>query len=1084
MFELVSRSWRKNRQPVVFLIVAVIVVLCLLIYVRIVNADLIEKYRIQLKTRSFIPPIDRSAIPLKINVQTSDRVHAIMQFNDPLTYLQKQALLSSGVVLLEYLPDQAWFASVPRTLDENDPVLAPLRWIDTIPASDRVDPDWLASMGGTDSLNPDGTVKSSVKFFADVSTSTIYFTVSTLGGYVESYSPVADRYIISLPPTVYSLLYELDQVQYVNYFELPVVPDNDHSRHWANTNPVHDMNIFGSGVNAGIWDEALVATGHPDLYGRVTIGEPLYPRKYKTLSQHSTHVAGTIAGNGANSANVGGAPFQWRGHAPTAKVFSYAYSGPDGTAAWDEMAQAVDKGIDVANVSMGNYVGWEWIGGAWKWKGDDYPQALFGKYSSSAPPTDKVIYEEGLFIAQSAGNHRDDGRVDVANQPPDWDQGLNKKGYDTIQPISTGKNIMCVGATDGNNMSAFSDWGPTDDGRIKPDVVAHGVNVRSTFPYDTAFRFWPYQFLSGTSMATPVVTGSAALLIGRFQQKYPYVFKQYNGLANFADWNAYGKESDFAFGEPQYQAQSFLAPVSGQLDGFKVEASLFKSVGDLASGWRFYLVRDNNGKPGDFINNSLDTQVLITDSFLAEIKVFDIFLPKGPYLKMGDRYWIVGQRLGKGGTMAASLRTGPDKYKDGDLIWSADGVNWKSETSANMNDASVEDYNPGFSAPDMDLYFELRFRKRPLPSTLKALFINTATDLGRPGPDYQYGWGLINNKAAIDAIDGKEVVEAMIGDKSDPSQIPPGWVVKNIPGEIDEYQISVASGTPVLKVTLAWDDKPAAENAAKVLINDLDLYLIGPDGNKYFPWTLNPQQPEDTATMTKADTINNVEQVYVKDPKAGLWKAEVDGSKINVFENHRNNTFAFNSQSYSLAGIGTKLAEKNTPIGGVGGILLTGDPADPSSAIIPPGAVNQEFYGSVSSVPAPAQPPAGLLAAGKAYEFGPTGMEFNKNLPVTLTLKYDPKFSPSSVDVFNFNPNSNSWEKITAGKKVDPGNYTISVKADHFSIFMPMSSSPLTGVSKIFLLLLAAGSLSAGTLLIGFGKVMSSGRQSPTANIL
>ncbi|MFX5784919.1 S8 family serine peptidase, partial [Acinetobacter baumannii] len=57
-------------------------------------------------------------------------------------------------------------------------------------------------------------------------------------------------------------------------------------------------------------------------------------------------------------------------------------------------------------------------------------------------------------------------------------------------------------------MSSFSSWGPTDDGRIKPDLVADGVSVTSTGGNSTT----SYATLSGTSMAAPNTTGSLLLL--------------------------------------------------------------------------------------------------------------------------------------------------------------------------------------------------------------------------------------------------------------------------------------------------------------------------------------------------------------------------------------------------------------------------------------------------------------------------------------------------------------------------------------------------------------------------------------------
>lgn len=110
---------------------------------------------------------------------------------------------------------------------------------------------------------------------------------------------------------------------------------------------------------------------------------------------------------------------------------------------------------------------------------------------------------------------------DPALHPP-GDQTY-KGGYDTVSYESLGKNVLTVGAlkdaVDGGvrspgsaAMTDFSSWGPTDDGRIKPDVVANGNVLTSTsYAGDTS-----YSTMSGTSMATPSAAGSAHLLVHLF----------------------------------------------------------------------------------------------------------------------------------------------------------------------------------------------------------------------------------------------------------------------------------------------------------------------------------------------------------------------------------------------------------------------------------------------------------------------------------------------------------------------------------------------------------------------------------------
>ncbi len=87
-----------------------------------------------------------------------------------------------------------------------------------------------------------------------------------------------------------------------------------------------------------------------------------------------------------------------------------------------------------------------------------------------------------------------------------WDNG----GYDTIPTIGTAKNIMTVGAVDDSrDITDFTAWGPTDDGRIKPDIVANGFELYST----SAVSDVNYAVYSGTSGASASAAGAAALLV-------------------------------------------------------------------------------------------------------------------------------------------------------------------------------------------------------------------------------------------------------------------------------------------------------------------------------------------------------------------------------------------------------------------------------------------------------------------------------------------------------------------------------------------------------------------------------------------
>jgi len=148
-------------------------------------------------------------------------------------------------------------------------------------------------------------------------------------------------------------------------------------------------------------------------------------------------------------------------------------------------------------------------------------------------------------------------------------------------------------------------------------------------------------------------------------------------------------------------------------------------------------------------------------------------------------------------------------------------------------------------------------------STLKILLAHTAVDRGNVGPDYQFGYGSVRVKDAIDFMRSGNFLEEQVGQ-----------------GETYSVLVVVEPGTPVMKVTLAWDDYPAAPVAYGTLVNDLDLRVYDPSNNRRYPWTLNPTNPSAPAVQTAEDHVNNIEQVLVNSPAAGVWRVEVYGHNV------------------------------------------------------------------------------------------------------------------------------------------------------------------------------------------------------------
>lgn len=644
-----------------------------------------DKYTITLKLRKFIPKagIESKVLSKLQTIITQEKKipHIIIQFKKTPSRNEREYLKARGINLLSYIGGNAWYASLSDTsallfVDLKTvakyPILGLIRWIGVILAQDKIHPFLKTKGPGSWAINPDGTIKVSIDFFKDISRQKAREILSKYGAEIESERIRRVSFYIIIDPNVLNSFANEDSVKSIDIYPPPKMESNDGSRAWTNTDAVHAAGTEGDSVILGIWDGNEVDDAHHDLGARVTFGE--VPRT-NTTSEHSTHVAGTLAGDGSVNLNL-------RGHAPQAiEIVSYDFY--DDTPV--EMEQAMDDyNIVAANNSWDYVIGWYWdgISASWQFLNN---QNLFGDYIGESSDFDDLVRNDKLIIVFAAGNDRNDpdpGNATPA-QPADWDQGTGNNGYDTIAPPSTAKNIITVGAINDATgaMCGFSNWGPTDDGRIKPDVVGPGDSIWScdddandNAPGDINDQYVP---MWGTSMAAPAVTGISALLLQTYR-----------------------------------------------------------------------------------------------DEFFGDINSDEV----------------------------------------------------------------------------------------PLPSTIKALLIHSAEELGNPGPDFSFGWGGVNAEAGYNLVRDRLVIESQLSDT----------------GEEDIFLADVPAGETEFNVTICWDDVPRDH-----LINDLDLSLEAPDGTTHLPWVLDPT-PGNWANnaMTGIDRVNNCEQVHVDNPQQGSWKIKVVGFSI------------------------------------------------------------------------------------------------------------------------------------------------------------------------------------------------------------
>jgi PKD repeat protein len=314
------------------------------------------------------------------------------------------------------------------------------------------------------------------------------------------------------------------KIQYLDESGYPVIYTTHNTNAAITTGVNHlqaggtlGLNLSGKGLVVGIFDQTRPKRDHPEFGTRLTQVDG----STENLSEHSTHVSGTILAAGVNSRAKGMAPeatgwaFNWE--SDISKMLASAYE-----------PTSKPGGMLISNHSYGVVLGWRRDSAtAWTWFGNPSISTeedwRFGFYSSKSQAIDELIYSRPYYsVVWAAGNDRDD--QGDGTRPPDGPE-------DTLGPEAVAKNNITVGAVSqvldytGPNsveLTTFSSWGPTDDGRIKPDLMGMGYRVFSSAINSSNQD--SYSNLDGTSMAAPNITGSLFLLQQLYGQRNPGKF--------------------------------------------------------------------------------------------------------------------------------------------------------------------------------------------------------------------------------------------------------------------------------------------------------------------------------------------------------------------------------------------------------------------------------------------------------------------------------------------------------------------------------------------------------------------------------
>ncbi len=461
--------------------------LCLAPLGLLVSANLSVGAPIHLKSRTLDPAPSLAYLSQEpAPVGTESRIVLIQPWE---TGLRRAELRIDGVELLHYLPEGTWVARVDGRLWNDAQAQSRVRWLGSLQSTDKMPARLAAGDIGDWARTEDGRVELRVRAYAKADLPQLRTRLEALGAEVVRTTPALPGWIVLVSEGQVESIAGLDLVQWVSETAPPVIYENDGTRVTLGAEIVQSppYNRTGLGVKVGILDDKEVASDHPDFTGRLTnFGSG-------GSTSHATHVAGTIGGSGAYSETDGGTALQWRGMAPDASVL-----------AWDNEGDVISLMVDaIANQTV------DVLNNSWGFGVNSQNCSIYGDYDLIVPDLDALVRGTAgrrVPIVFSAGNERDDG-----------DCGLDVNPYGCLNPPKAAKNILVVGATnsDDDTMTIFSSWGPTDDGRVKPDLCAPGCEeggegyIHSTLPPNF---YYGGESWCGTSMAAAAATGSIALL--------------------------------------------------------------------------------------------------------------------------------------------------------------------------------------------------------------------------------------------------------------------------------------------------------------------------------------------------------------------------------------------------------------------------------------------------------------------------------------------------------------------------------------------------------------------------------------------
>lgn len=666
------------------------------------------------------------------------------------------------------------------------------------------------------------------------------------------------------------------------------------------SNTANYLDLTGSNIVIQINDSGVDAT-HPDLTGRVTGDAP--PSMLDTVG-HGTHVAGTIAGDGKESATVAVASGsalpavegQFRGMAPEATLYSIgAIGGGVSAPDWFLQESAAENDALISNNS------WNQLDASYNILAASYDAAVRDSLPE-ANGSQPVMY---VFSAGNAGFGSEEGQggfPDTILSPATAKNVITVGAIESLREITNevlfcetvGTNLVCEtnappfeNETDTDwQVASFSSRGNVgiglegDFGRFKPDVVASGTFVISTrsgqWDEDAYYERLQTQRERNTIFSDPILPGEV------------------NGYLAFIPENAV--EFEVSVTTPAAQPPLPDLPIYVSTTGFPV--------------------------PGD---TPLGSNI--------------VTLPPDAPLTPVDAIWYYGVGNPTDEPLFVNVNTVITTTNNNPVV-----TKGLQDLNAGLEPHYRYSSGTSMAAPAisgtlalMQEFFTRTYGTNPSPALLKALLINGSRSTS-PTYDFQVnnvvnnqGWGIFNLPNVIPAstnLNGSAGAPVFFYDQSPTNALSTGQ------SHTRDLTLAIAAQNQSMRFTLVWTDPPGNPVVGAKLVNNLDLVVTNLDtGEVYFGNNIpagsdfnQAYDPSTTNAVPDPDVVNNVENVFLPAFTGTNFTVTVVGRRVNVnaVYDHPDNTV----QDYALV-----ISSGNATVDAA--ITVTGftDSSDPSATV-------------------------------------------------------------------------------------------------------------------------------------------------------